>query len=134
MGAGTSAMRACNAWPMLSRARSSPECAHRNRPVRYDGRVVVTLCADDVLYLPVTTEISSLSQLTRRAITAGAGAPGRGGHTNGQSRSALEERGEAVTSRAVAAAAHISPSTTCTWRRPRETGALEWAAALSVVQ
>ena len=37
----------------LTRAELT-QCAHRNRPLRYDGRVVVTLCADDVLYLPVT--------------------------------------------------------------------------------
>ena len=47
----------------LTRAELT-QCAHRNRPLRYDGRVVVTLCADEILYLPVTTEITSLPQLT----------------------------------------------------------------------
>ena len=30
------------------------QCAHRNRPLRHDGRVVVTLCAGEMLDLPVT--------------------------------------------------------------------------------
>ena len=45
----------------------------------------------------------------------------------------LEEHGEAVTSRALAAAAHISLNTACTWLRQRETGAAETAPALSVL-
>ena len=64
MDAGTSAIRGGSVWrTRVSRAELT-QCAHRNRPLRYDGRMVVTLCADDVLYLPVTTEISSLPQLT----------------------------------------------------------------------
>jgi hypothetical protein len=31
----------------LTRAELT-QCAHRNRPLRYDGRVVVTLCAEDM--------------------------------------------------------------------------------------
>jgi hypothetical protein len=89
---------------MHSPAPNSRESAHRNRPLRYDGRVVVTLCAEEILYLPVTTEI------------------------------AIVERGEAVTSRALAAAAHISLNTACTWLRQRETGAMESKASLSVLQ
>jgi hypothetical protein len=46
----------------------------------------VTLCADEVLYLPVTIEITSLPQLTRRAPATGAGTPGRGGYPDGQRR------------------------------------------------
>ena len=46
----------------------------------------------------------------------------------------LEERGEAVTSRALAEAAHISLNTACTWLRQRETGAMETNPMLSVVQ
>src|SRR5262249_20612563 len=45
----------------------------------------------------------------------------------------LEERGEGVTSRALAQAAHISLNTACTWLRSRETGLLESTPALSVV-
>jgi hypothetical protein len=45
----------------------------------------------------------------------------------------LEERGEAITSRALAEAARISLNTACTWLRQRETSAIE-SAALSVLQ
>jgi hypothetical protein len=99
---------------MRSPGPSSLESAHRNRPLRYDGRVVVTLCAEEILYLPVTTEISSLPQLTPEGVSL-----------------ALEERGEAVTSRALAEAAHISLNTACTWLRQRETGALKTEPMLS---
>jgi hypothetical protein len=47
---------------------------------------------------------------------------------------ALEACGEAVTARAVAAAAHISMNTACTWLRQRETGEPETQALLSTLQ
>ena len=46
----------------------------------------------------------------------------------------LEAKGEAVTSRALAAAARISLNTACAWLRGRETGVMESQASLSVVQ
>jgi|ERR1051326_3796424 hypothetical protein len=47
---------------------------------------------------------------------------------------ALEERGEAVTARAVAAAANISLNTACSWLRQREASAKEASPMLSVLQ
>ena len=110
----------------LTRAELT-QCAHRNRPLRYDGRVVVTLCADDVLYLPVTTEITSLPQLTPEGLPLALRASGRRGQTRmARAAAELEERGETVTARAVAAAAHISLNTACTWlRQPRN-----WCAGI----
>ena len=52
----------------------------------------------------------------------------------GKAAADLEERAEPVTARALAQAAHISLNTACTWLRLRETGALDRASALSVVQ
>ena len=85
-----------------------PLCAHRNRPLRYDGRVVVTLCADEVLYLSVTTEITSLPQLTPEGLPLALAR--RAAEETRMTRAAaeLEAHGEAVTSRALAATAHIS--------------------------
>lgn len=40
------------------------QCAHRNRPLRYDGRTVVTFCQGDVEYLPITEEVTDLPTLT----------------------------------------------------------------------
>ena len=117
----------------LTRAELT-QCAHRNRPLRYDGRVVVTLCADDVLYLPVTTEITSLPQLTPEGLPLALARRAAEQTRMARAAQALEERGETVTARAVAAAAHISHNTACTWLRSRETGALESTAALSVLQ
>jgi hypothetical protein len=39
------------------------QAAHRNRPLRYDGRVVVTLSKGVVDFLPITTEITGLPRL-----------------------------------------------------------------------
>jgi hypothetical protein len=97
--------------------------AHRNRPLRYDGRVVVTLCADDVLYLPMTTEISSLPQLTPEGLPLALARRAAEQTRMASAVADLVERGEAVTARAVAAAAHISMNTACTWLRSRETDA-----------
>ena len=66
----------------VSRAELT-QCAHRNRPRLFDGRVVVTLCADEVLYLPITTEITSLPQLRRGVTAARAGASGGAGVADG---------------------------------------------------
>lgn len=39
------------------------QCAHRNRPLRHDGRIVVTMCAGDIADLPVTELVTQLPQL-----------------------------------------------------------------------
>ena len=83
----------------LTRAELT-QCAHRNRPLRYDGRVVVTLCADDVLYLPVTTEITSLPQLTPEGLPLALARRAAEVMRMVNAVAKLEERGEAVTSRA----------------------------------
>jgi hypothetical protein len=113
--------------------RTRRTCAHRNRPRRYDGRVVVTLCADEILYLPVTTEITSLPQLTPEGLPLALAQRAAEETRMARAVADLEERGEAVTSRALAEAAHISLNTACTWLRQRETGTLESRAALSVL-
>jgi hypothetical protein len=117
----------------LTRAELT-QCAHRNRPLRYNGRVVVTLCAEEILYLPVTTEITSLPQLTPEGLPLALAR--RAAEQTRMARAAadLEERGEVVTSRAMATAAHISLNTACTWLRQRETGVTADALMLSGLQ
>src|SRR5215831_16469954 len=134
MDAGTTAMRECSAWPMRVSRAELTQCAHRNRPLRYDGRVVVTLCADDVLYLPVTTEITCLPQLTPEGLPLALARRAAEETRMVKAVAKLEERGEAVTARAVAAAAHISLNTACAWLRQRETSAMETQATLSTLQ
>jgi hypothetical protein len=116
----------------LTRAELT-QCAHRNRPLRYDGRVVVTLCAEEILYLPVTTEITSLPQLTPEGLPLALARRAAEETRMARAVEALVKHGEAVTSRALAAAAHISLNTACTWLRQRETNAKENAATLSVL-
>src|ERR1051326_3044562 len=111
---------------MRSRAELT-QCAHRNRPLRYDGRVVVTLCEDDVLYLAVTTEITSLPQLTPDGLPLALARRAAEVPRMVNAAAKLEEHGEAVTARALAAAARISLNTACAWLRQRETGAMETA-------
>ena len=118
---------------MRSRALSSPECAHRNRPLGYDGQVVVTLCADDVLYLPVTTEITSLPQITPEGLPLALARRAAEQTRMVKAVAELEAHGEAVTSRSLAEAARISLNTACTWLRQHEIGAMEPPAALSVL-
>jgi hypothetical protein len=117
----------------LTRAELT-QCAHRNRPLRYDGRVVVTLCAEEILYLPVTTEIASLPQLTPEGLPLALARRAAEETRMAKAVADLVERGESVTSRSLAAAAHISLNTACTWLRQRETGTLETEPMLSVVQ
>jgi hypothetical protein len=116
----------------LTRAELT-QCAHRNRPLRYDGRVVVTLCAEEILYLPVTTEITSLPQLTPEGLPLALARRAAEETRMARAAAELEERGEAVTSRALAQAAHISLNTACSWLRSCETDALGSNASLSVV-
>src|SRR5215831_5637097 len=134
MDAGTTAMRECSAWPMRVSRAELTQCAHRNRPLRYDGRVVVTLCAEDILYLPVTTEITSLPQLTPEGLPLALARRAAEATRLAKAAADLVERGEAVTSRAEASAAHISLNTACAWLRRRETGAIETEAMLSTLQ
>jgi hypothetical protein len=84
--------------------------------------VVVTLCAEDILYLPVTTGITSLPQLTPEGLPLALARRAAQVSRMARAVQAMEERGEAVTARAVAAAARISQNTACAWLRQRATG------------
>jgi hypothetical protein len=103
-------------------------------PVNKKRCVVVTLCAEEVLYLPVTTEITSLPQLTPEGLPLALARRAAEHARMVKAIAALGERGEAVTSRSLAEAAHISLNTACTWLRQREIGALEAAPVISVLQ
>src|SRR5260370_18379861 len=39
------------------------QVAHRNRPLRTDGRIVITLCEGEIDFLPVTETVYTLPQL-----------------------------------------------------------------------
>jgi hypothetical protein len=91
----------------LSRAELT-QCAHRNRPLRYDGRTVVTLCAGAVDFLPITTEITSLPQLTTDGAERATKAAAQTAEKLDKALADLRARGEKVTTRALAATAGVS--------------------------
>jgi hypothetical protein len=124
MGAGTTAMRGCE---------PSGRCAHRNRPLRYDGRVVVTLYTEEILYLPVTTAITNLLQLTPEGVPMALARWAAEETCMARAAAELEKRGENLTSGALVAAPHISRNTACTWLRQRETGMSNSEPLLSVL-
>jgi hypothetical protein len=68
----------------------------------------VTLCADEVMYLPITTEITSLPQLTPEGLPLALARRAAEATRMAKAAGELEVRGEAVAARAVAAATHIS--------------------------
>ena len=64
-------------WRMRSPEPSSQECAHRNRPLRYDGRIVVTLCAEEILSSFRDDRDHQPPAAHARGTAAGASTPGR---------------------------------------------------------
>lgn len=40
------------------------QCAHRHRPLRYDGRITISLCKADIDYLPASHFFSKMPRLT----------------------------------------------------------------------
>jgi len=71
------------------------QCAHRNRPLRYDGRTVITFCKGEIDYLPLTDEPVTFPTLTEKKA-----------EQERQALAAIErimERGEKLTVRALLA-------------------------------
>src|ERR1051326_4044704 len=113
MGAGTSAMRGgTRVADALTRGTHASRRTVTGRGSTM-GAWRVTLCADDMLYLPVTTEISSLPQLTPEGLPLALARRAAEDRRMANAVAKLEERGEAVTARAVAAAARLSLNTAC---------------------
>ena len=136
MDAGTSAIRGGRASVADALTRTELDTRARTATGRGSstGWWRVTLCADDVLCLPVTrgARASHSSRAARLPLALARRAAEEARMAKAVAE--LGERGETVTSRALAEAAHISLNTACTWRRPRETNAREDASMLSVLQ
>jgi hypothetical protein len=109
------------------------QCAHRNRPLRHDGRVVVTLCAGEILDLPITTEITSLPQLTAEGQPLALARRAAEATRLASAAAELEARGEEVSTRALAQVAHISLNTACAWLRQRRNDATASVSPLSAL-
>ena len=101
------------------------QCAHRNRPLRFDGRTVVTLSAATAEYLPITDEYFELPQLAEDGTPH---AEAKQARDDGRLEAAYQRllvRGEAVNVRALATevradgARGMSTSTVAAWLRAR---------------
>lgn len=79
------------------------QCAHRNRPLRYDGRIVVTLSAGSVDFLPVTEEITSLPDLALEGVTLAQKREECNQTRLEEAEQELSKRGEKVTRRSMEA-------------------------------
>ncbi len=93
------------------------QAAHRNRPLTYDGRIVVTMCQGDVEYLPATETITSFPQL---GTNGEAHEVVRLREVGERLRSALERiraRGEQPSVRKLTMEAHVRTEVVTAWWR-----------------
>jgi hypothetical protein len=101
----------------LTRAELT-QCAHRNRPLRHDGRIVVTLCASEIDYLPIT---EVYEELPARLADDGAALKTRNREAAekrmAEAAEELLRRGEPVTARSLAGAAGVRLGVACEWLR-----------------
>lgn len=93
------------------------QCAHRNRALRYDGRAVVTMCIGAVDFLPATTTITSLPQLTEEGAQRATKQQQQADQRMRAALAAIEETGEMPTGATIAALAKVRKADACTWLR-----------------
>jgi hypothetical protein len=98
------------------------QAAHRNRPLRYEDRVVVTLTTGEVDYLPITEEYTSLPNLTEQGTTYDDERTTREAGKLREAWEALVRRGEKVTGKRLAKEAKVRPATAGSWLRALQSG------------
>jgi hypothetical protein len=92
------------------------QCAHRNRPLRHDGRVVITLAKGEVAALPVTDEYTSLpSRLTEEGLTTEEAREQRNEAALEQAAARLTQQGKKVTIQALAREAKVRKEAASEW-------------------
>lgn len=92
------------------------QCAHRNRPLRHDGRVVITLAKGDVAALPITEEYTSLpSRLTEEGLTTEEARQVRNETALEQVAARLTQEGKKVTIKALAKEAKVRKKVASEW-------------------
>jgi hypothetical protein len=97
------------------------QCAHRNRPLRFDGRTVVTLCQGTVENLPITEEYTDLPALTDDGTDRKASTRAKAFAKLDAAAAALRAEGVPVTLRALRERAQVSQRTTLDWRARQAT-------------
>lgn len=96
------------------------QCAHRSRPLRHDGRVVVTMCLGDVGFLPITTEITHLPQLVSDGELRSTAIATRNESRFRAACEHLAAQGIPVNVHTIAATAHASLRAVCAWWKSRK--------------
>lgn len=91
------------------------QVAHRNRPLRHDGRTVITLCMGDIDYLPITEEYTYMPKLTYSGLTASEARLERDQEKLEQAKAEFVQRGEHITVTALAKAAKVRKKTAGDW-------------------
>lgn len=93
------------------------QCAHRNRPLRHDGHVVISMCHSEIDFLPITTEIAALPHLTCDGEELRTKRQAQAEERIRAAIATLGGRGEPVTVRAVAALAQVQHNAVSAWMR-----------------
>jgi hypothetical protein len=93
------------------------QVAHRSRALRYDGRTVVTLCMGEIDYLPITTEYTSLPNLSEQGTLIRQQGQVRDYEKLEVAAQELIAAGRKVTTTALAQLAHVRKVTAATWHR-----------------
>ena len=91
------------------------QCAHRNRALRHDGRIVVSMCNAKIGYLPVTEEYSALPQLESTGQERGAVQEQSEIAKLEAAAARLQEQGKKVSVRNMMQEAHIKRDTAAAW-------------------
>jgi hypothetical protein len=92
------------------------QCAHRNRPLRYDGRTVVTFCQGTVENLPITEEYTDLPALTDAGTDRKATRRAEAFVKLDAAAAALRAEGVPATLRVLRERAQVSQRATLDWR------------------
>lgn len=93
------------------------QVAHRNRPLRTDGRIVISLCDGDIDYLPITTEYTALPNLSDEGSLIPEHRQAENSAKLEQAARELTSSSRKVTVTALAELAHVRKSTASAWRR-----------------
>jgi hypothetical protein len=91
------------------------QVAHRSRALRYDGRTVVTLCMGEIDYLPITTEYTSLPNLSEQGTLIRQQGQVRDYEKLEAAAQELVAMGRKVTITALAKTAHVRTATASQW-------------------
>jgi hypothetical protein len=98
------------------------QCAHRHRPLRYDGRITISICESDIDYLPTTHNIVRMPRVNDEGEDESERKAREDRAKLDQARRLFEAQGIALAVHRLARAAHVATDTAARYLR-------EWRAA-----